>query len=294
MDDRLSHAVVSATAEMSERTETFAGLQGGRQRRIAPVRIGRSVDPVMSDALPVVYLARHGETAWTISRQHTGLTDLPLTAQGEVEARQLGERLEGLAFAGVLTSPLQRAVRTCELAGFGFAAEVEPDLLEWNYGTYEGRTTADIRAERPDWQLFRDGCPRGESPDQVGARADRMVRRVRAIAGDVLLFSSGHFLRVFAARWLGLEPGMGKHCLLGTANLSAVGYEHELSEPVIRLWDEMPHERRVSQAQAREQREREHDDERDKGGGPSSSNCLGHPGGAAPAIRRSDSADGQR
>src|SRR5216117_1890474 len=122
----------------------------------------------MSDALPVVYLARHGETAWTISRQHTGVTDLPLTAQGEAEAVRLGERLEGLRFAAVLTSPLRRAVRTCELAGFGSRAEVEPDLMEWNYGTYEGRTSADIHAERPDWQLFRDGCPGGESPDQIG------------------------------------------------------------------------------------------------------------------------------
>ena len=210
----------------------------------------------MSDALPVVYLARHGETAWTISRQHTGVTDLPLTAQGEAEAVRLAERLEGLTFAAVLTSPLQRAVRTCELAGFGSAAEVEPDLLEWNYGAYEGRTSADIRAERPDWQLFRDGCPGGESPDQVGARADRVIRRVRAIGGDVLLFSSGHFLRVFAARWLGLDPGAGRYFLLGTASLSAVGYEHDRSEPVIRLWDEMPHERRISPTQVRGHQEK--------------------------------------
>lgn len=210
----------------------------------------------MSDAPPVVYLARHGETAWTISRQHTGMTDLPLTARGEVEAGQLGERLGGLSFAGVLTSPLQRAVRTCELAGFGAAAEVEPDLLEWNYGAYEGRTSADIRAERPDWQLFRDGCPGGESPDQVGARADRVARRVRAMSGDVLLFSSGHFLRVFAARWLGLEPGAGRYFLLGTASLSAVGYEHDRSEPAIRLWNEIPHPGHVIPAQMREHREK--------------------------------------
>jgi broad specificity phosphatase PhoE len=205
----------------------------------------------MSDALPVVYLARHGETAWTISRQHTSVTDLPLTPQGEAEAIQLGERLEGLTFAAVLTSPLRRAVRTCELAGFGSKVEVEPDLMEWNYGAYEGRTSADIHAERPDWQLFRDGCPGGESPDQVGARADRVVRRVRAITGDVLLFSSGHFLRVFAARWLGLEPGAGRYFLLSTASLSAVGYEHDRSDPVIRLWDETPHDRHISPAPAR-------------------------------------------
>ena len=127
----------------------------------------------MSETLPVVYLARHGETAWTISRQHTGLTDLSLTPQGEAEAARLGQRLEGLTFPAVLTSPLRRAVRTCEVAGFGSAADIEPDLLEWNYGAYEGRTSAEIHAERPDWQLFRDGCPEGESPEQIGARADR-------------------------------------------------------------------------------------------------------------------------
>jgi broad specificity phosphatase PhoE len=208
------------------------------------------MDLAMSGALPVVYLARHGETTWTISRQHTGLTDLPLTARGEVEARSLGERLEGLKFAAVLTSPLQRAARTCELAGFGSAAAVEPDLLEWNYGSYEGRTSADIHTERPDWQLFRDGCPGGESPDQVGARADRVIRRVRTVGGDVALFSSGHFLRVFAARWLGLEPGAGRYFLLGTASLSALGYEHNLSEPVIRLWDETPHIEHVGPVEA--------------------------------------------
>ena len=209
----------------------------------------------MSDALPVVYLARHGETAWTISRQHTGVTDLPLTAQGEAEAVRLGERLQGLRVAAVLTSPLSRAVRTCELAGFGSRAEVEPDLMEWNYGTYEGRTSADIHAERPDWQLFRDGCPGGESPDQIGARADRVVRRVRAIEGDVLLFSSGHFLRVFAARWLGLPPGAGRYFVLGTASLSAVGYEHDRSDPAIRLWNEMPHEGHSGPVHVRDHRE---------------------------------------
>jgi probable phosphoglycerate mutase len=202
----------------------------------------------MNEALPVVYLARHGETAWSISGQHTGLTDLPLTERGERNARSLGERLKGLTFAAVFTSPLQRAMRTCELAGFGDRAEVDRDLLEWNYGQYEGRRSADIRKERPDWQLFRDGCPGGESPDQVGARADRVVSRVRALAsraasapGDVLLFSSGHFLRVLAARWLGLEPAAGRYFLLSTASLSALGYEHDRGQPVIRLWDDTRH-----------------------------------------------------
>jgi broad specificity phosphatase PhoE len=214
------------------------------------------VHRLLSDRLPVVYLARHGETAWTVSGQHTGVTDLPLTAPGEVQARQLGERLAGLTFAGVLTSPLRRAVRTCELAGFGSAARVEPDLREWNYGAYEGLTSVEIRNERPDWQLFRDGCPGGESPDQVGERADRVARRVRAMGGDVLLFSSGHFLRVFAARWLELEPGAGRHFLLGTASLSAVGYEHDRSEPAIRLWNEIPHPGHVVPAPMREHQEK--------------------------------------
>jgi len=195
----------------------------------------------MSNALPVIYLARHGETAWSLSGQHTGLTDLPLTERGQRNACRLGERLKGLTFAKVLTSPLQRAARTCELAGFGAMAEVDRDLLEWDYGQYEGRRTIEIRAERPDWQLFRDGCPGGETPDLIGARADRVVTQVRRIEGNLLLFSSGHFLRVLAARWLGLEPGSGRYFLLDTASLSAVGYEHTPSEPVIRLWNDTRH-----------------------------------------------------
>jgi probable phosphoglycerate mutase len=195
----------------------------------------------MSEALPIVYLARHGETAWTISGQHTGLTDLPLTERGERNARQLGERLRGVTFAKVFTSPLRRAVRTCDLAGFGAAAEIDRDLLEWNYGQYEGRLTADVHKERPDWQLFRDGCPGGESPNEVGTRADRVVQRVRAVNGNVLLFSSGQFLRVLAARWLGLDVAIGRFFMLSTASLSALGYEHNLSQPVIRLWDDNRH-----------------------------------------------------
>ena len=196
----------------------------------------------MGVELPIVYLARHGETAWTISGQHTGLTDLPLTERGERTARRLGERLKGLTFSLVLTSPLQRAARTCELAGFKPLAEVDKDLVEWDYGQYEGRRTVEIRAERPDWELFRDGCPGGESPDQVSVRADRIVRRARAASGDVLLFTSGHFLRVLAVRWLGLEPSVNcKFFMLSTTSLSALGYEHERSRPVIRLWNETRH-----------------------------------------------------
>ena len=193
----------------------------------------------MDEALPVVYLARHGETEWSLSGRHTGLTDLPLTERGERNARRLGERLSGLKFARVFTSPLQRAARTCELAGFGAQAQVDRDLLEWDYGQYEGRRTKEIHDTRPDWQLFRDGCPGGESPEQVGARADSMLGKVRAIQGDVLIFSSGHLLRVLAARWLGLEPAAGKYFLLSTASLSALGYER--TQPVIRLWNETRH-----------------------------------------------------
>lgn len=195
-----------------------------------------------TDSLPVVYLARHGETAWSLTGQHTGLTDLPLTAHGERNARRLGERLRNLSFAQVFTSPLQRAARTCELAGFRAGAEVDPELVEWNYGEYEGLTSTEIRAKRPDWLLFRDGCPGGESPAQVMARADRVVQRLRAAPGNVLLFSSGHFLRVLAARWLGLEAGWaGCYFLLTTASLSAVGYEQNRSRPVIRLWNDDHH-----------------------------------------------------
>jgi broad specificity phosphatase PhoE len=206
----------------------------------------------MKTTLPVVCLARHGQTAWTVSHQHTGVTDMPLTAAGETEAVRLGERLAGRTFAAVFTGPQQRATRTCQLAGFGSLAVVEPDLMEWNYGAYESRTTAEIRAQRPGWDLFRHGCPDGETPGQVAARADRVIERVRAIPGNTVIFSSGHFLRMFAARWLGLEPGAGRYFVLGTASLSELGYEHDRSEPVIRLWDEMPRDDRAEPARVRE------------------------------------------
>ena len=195
----------------------------------------------MSEILPVIYLARHGETEWSVSGQHTSFTDLPLTDRGERNAVRLGERIRGMVFTKVFTSPLQRAARTCELAGFGSVAEVDRDLVEWNYGDYEGLRTVEIRAKRPDWHLFRDGCPNGESPEQVGSRADRVVGRVRAIKGDVLIFSSGHFLRVLAARWLGVEPAAGKFLMLDTASLSALSYEHDFSQPAIRFWNDSRH-----------------------------------------------------
>ena len=192
----------------------------------------------MSEPLPSIYLARHGETAWSLSGQHTGRTDLPLTERGERQARALGERLRGANFVKVLTSPSQRARRTAELAGFGNVAETDPDLAEWDYGEYEGRRTADILTERPGWFLFRDGAPGGETPEQAAARADRAIHRIRAIGGNVLIFSSAHILRVLATRWLGLEPAGGRYFVLGTSSLSILGYEHNLAEPVIRLWNE--------------------------------------------------------
>lgn len=195
----------------------------------------------MNTTFPVVYLARHGETAWSITGQHTGLTDLPLTERGERDARSLGKKLAGKQFELVLTSGLQRADRTCVLAGFQAEAIVDANLVEWNYGDYEGRRSAEIRDQRPDWQIFRDGCPGGETIEQVGARADQVLTRIRSCSGDVLLFSSGHILRVLTARWLGLQPQEGKNYLLGTASLSLLGYEHSLSEPVIRLWNDTSH-----------------------------------------------------
>ena len=204
--------------------------------------VRKGVRERVNQVLPIVYLARHGETAWTLSGQYTGLTDLALTERGERNACRLAERLSGLSFAKVFTSPLQRAKRTCELAGFGAVAEIDQDLVEWNYGEYEGCHSADIHSEHPDWELFRDGCPGGESPAQAAARADRVVNRVRAVPGDVLLFSSGHFIRVLATRWIGLEvTANAKRFMLSTASLSAVGYENELSRPVIRLWNDTHH-----------------------------------------------------
>ena len=191
--------------------------------------------------LPIVYLARHGETAWTVSGQHTSRTDLPLTERGERNARALGKRLEGLKFTRIFTSPLQRASRTCELAGFGALAIVDPDLVEWNYGDYEGLTTAQIHANRPDWQFFRDGFPGGETFAEIQARADRVVSRTREIHGAVLLFSSAHFLRVVGSRWLGLNVAAAQYFLLSTASLSTLTYEHNLREPAIGFWNDATH-----------------------------------------------------
>ena len=191
--------------------------------------------------LPMIYLARHGETAWSLTGQHTGLTDLPLTELGERNAQRLRGRLSRIVFDRVFTSPLRRARRTCELAGFGSVAEIDPNLLEWDYGEYEGRRSLEIHAERPDWQLFRDGAPGGESPQQVAERADRVVDRLRAVSGNVLVFSSGHFLRMLAGSWIGIEPYEAKSLMLSTASVSVLGYEHSLEQPAIQLWNDTSH-----------------------------------------------------
>jgi probable phosphoglycerate mutase len=192
----------------------------------------------MSSRLPKLYLARHGDTEWTDLRRKTGRTDLPLNEQGEQRARQIGERLQQFSFAQVFTSPLQRASRTCALAGFGSVAEVNSDLVEWDYGRLEGKSTADIQQDRPGWELFRDGCPGGESPLDVAQRADRFISRVFAADGDVLAFSSGHIIRMIAARWLGLPPGAGRFFYCRPASVGVLDFEHEnRNEPIIGLWN---------------------------------------------------------
>lgn len=190
-----------------------------------------------------LYLIRHGETAWSLSGQHTGRTDIPLTEQGERDARDLAERLRAVSFSRVFASPRQRARRTSELVGLAAAAENDPDLAEWDYGDYEGRRSADICKERPEWNLFRDGCPRGESPVQITERADRVIARLRAVEGNTAIFSHGHFGRVLAARWIGLPVRQAQHFLLSTASLSILGYEHNLTEePAIVLWNSVSNE----------------------------------------------------
>jgi probable phosphoglycerate mutase len=188
--------------------------------------------------LPRIYLIRHGETEWSLSSRHTSRTDIPLTEQGERDARKLGERLRDLRFSLVFTSPRQRARRTCELAGLGPVAKIEPDLAEWDYGDYEGQHSVDIQKGRPDWNLFRDGCPRGETPAQISDRADRLIARLRVLDGNVALFSHGHFGCVLAARWIGLPVIEGQHFLLDTVSLSILGCETSHPEvPVIELWN---------------------------------------------------------
>jgi len=185
-----------------------------------------------------VYLIRHGETAWSISGQHTGRTDIPLTARGEREAQALGEALRAVRFSRVFTSPRQRARRTCELVGLDAATELEPGLAEWDYGDYEGQRSVDIRERRPDWNLFRDGCPHGESPTDVSDRADRLIAQFRSLQGNMAVFSHGHFGRVLAARWIGLPVRQAQHFLLSTASVSILGDEqNSTEESAIVLWN---------------------------------------------------------
>jgi broad specificity phosphatase PhoE len=190
---------------------------------------------------PRLYFIRHGETEWSLSGPHTGQTDLPLTLHGEDEARELRPWLREIQFSLVLTSPRQRARRSCELVELGAGAEIEPDLAEWDYGDYEGRRSEDICKERPGWNIFRDGCPHGETTAQISERADRLIARLRSLRGNVALFSHGEFGRVLPARWIGATVDEGRHFALDTASLSILGYEPSHPEtPVIALWNAVP------------------------------------------------------
>jgi broad specificity phosphatase PhoE len=195
-------------------------------------------DAHATDGHGEVVLVRHGETEWSRTGRHTGRTDIPLTAEGRREAEAVGPALAGRRFALVVSSPSSRAVETCRLAGFGTGAERWPELAEWDYGAYEGQTMAEIQANRPGWVLWGDGAPGGETAALVGARADRVLARLRAVAGDALVFAHGHVLRVLAARWLELPPEQGRLFVLDPGTVSTLGYEHD--SPAIRLWNERP------------------------------------------------------
>ncbi len=185
-----------------------------------------------------LYLIRHGETEWSLDRRHTGRTDIPLTANGESEARELGKHLRDIQFSLMLTSPLKRAQQTCALVGLDQVPEIEPDLVEWDYGDYEGQKSVDIRKERPDWNVFRDGCPHGEMPTQICDRADRLIARLRDLDGNIALFSHGQFGGVLSARWIGLTVVEAQHFPLGTTSISIFAFDpHHPTVPVIALWN---------------------------------------------------------
>ena len=190
--------------------------------------------------MPTIWIVRHGQTEWSVAGKHTGRQNIPLTSGGEAEARKLEARLRPVPFAAVLTSPLERARRTCDLAGFGARAEPVPDLMEWNYGDYEGLKSAEIRAKRPDWHLFRDGCPGGEELKDVVVRADRVVQRLKAVEGNVLVFSHGHLLRVLATRWAGISPESGSRFGLAPASLSMLSRDAS-GEAIIDRWNDVSH-----------------------------------------------------
>ena len=188
--------------------------------------------------LSKIFMIRHGETEWSRSGQHTSRTDLPLTPNGEAVARQLAGRLTGKQFAHIFVSPRQRAQQTCQLAGLGTTAQVEPRLSEWDYGDYEGLTSPAIHKERPGWTIYRDGCPNGESPDQIAARADSLVSDLRKLTGDIVVFSHGHFLRVLGIRWVAQPVLEARHFGLDTASISILSYEHDrLDMPIIQQWN---------------------------------------------------------
>ncbi len=214
-------------------------MSSGTLRNSAPRRelssVVRATDDERQVTLRRAFLVRHGETEWSVSGQHTGLTDIPLTENGRKAARRLEPLLARATFALVLTSPLHRARQTCELAGLGDRAEVDADLMEWNYGEYEGLTPKQIRAKAPGWMIFSDGCPGGESPAQVGARLDRVIARIRSVEGDIALFGHGHVFRVLAARWIGLPATAGGHFLLDTATVSVLS--HYKGIPAVKRWN---------------------------------------------------------
>ena len=190
-----------------------------------------------------VYLIRHGETEWSLAGRHTGRTDVPLTPNGETEARELGTHLRGIRFAQVLSSPLGRARQTCELAALDRAPEIEPDLAEWDYGGYEGQRSVEIHQVRPHWNVYRDGCPGGETPVDVSARVDRLIARLRKLKGNIALFTHGQIGSAIGVRWIGLEVAEARHFSLGTASLSILGVDpHQPVVPVIALWNAAAHE----------------------------------------------------
>lgn|SRR4051794_34166996 len=204
------------------------------------------------EGLPTIYVVAHGDTAWSEQGRYVGTTDLPLTKAGETAARGMRRFLSGSNFRLVLTSPLQRALRTCELLGYSSIIEIDSDLSEWNYGDFEGRADAEIHATEPDWQLFRHGCPHGELPGDVAKRADRVIERLRMVESDVLICSSVHFIRALGIRWIGLGLfANAKRFSLSAASISAVGYENDLSHAVIKLWNDTHHAANMSLAKAR-------------------------------------------
>ncbi len=193
----------------------------------------------MDKGLPRIYIVRHGQTLWSLQGRHTGTTDIPLTKKGEEQAGYLKKYLSRKKFVSVLSSPLQRSLRTCEIAGYKNICEVRNELKEWNYGNYEGIKTSEIKDKMPSWNLFEHGCPNGETIQDVEKRADVIISEIRNRNGDILIFSHGHFLRIFALRWIGIDTKFAKNILLGTAAMSVLGYDHNLNEPAMLLWNDM-------------------------------------------------------